>query len=115
MLVQGVSGHRSGLGYFGFSYADQNRDKLNLVAVNAGSGCVTPSQQTIEDGSYKPLALPIFMYVSAKAAARPEVRAFLDELVKNNQQIAQAARIIPLTTEQRTKATSALTKAQAPA
>ena len=115
VLVQGVSGDQGGLGYFGFSYYEQNQDKLHLVAVNAGGGCVTPSQQTIQDGSYKPLSRPLFMYVSAKAAARPEVKAFLDQAIKSNQQIAQAARIVPLTSEQRTKATTALTKAQAPA
>ena len=114
VLVQGVSGDQGGLGYFGFSYYDQNKDKLNLVAVNAGSGCVSPSQQTIQDGSYKPLSRPIFMYVSAKAAARPEVRAFLDRVLKDNQQIAQAARIVPSTQAQQTKRTAALQKAQAP-
>src|SRR5919107_2685644 len=50
-LVTGVAGDPGGLGYFGFSYYEQNTDKLNLVGVNAGDGCVKPSAETIQDGS----------------------------------------------------------------
>jgi phosphate transport system substrate-binding protein len=108
VLVQGVSGDRGGLGYFGFSYYEQNRDKLNLVGVNAGSGCVTPSQQTIQNGTYKPLSRPLFMYVSAAALRKPQVKAFLDFVVAQHQQVAQAAQYVPMTDAQATKAKSAL-------
>ena len=67
MLVQGVEGDDGGLGYFGFSYYEQNQDKLNLVGVDGGDGCVKPSTETIQDGSYKPLSRPLFMYPSEKA------------------------------------------------
>ena len=67
MLVQGVEGDEGGLGYFGFSYYEQNQDKLNLVGVDGGDGCVTPSSETIQDGNYKPLSRPLFMYPSEKA------------------------------------------------
>ena len=69
VLVQGVEGDEGGLGYFGFSYYEQNQDKLNLVAVDAGDGCVKPSNETIQDGSYKPLSRPLFMYPSEKSLA----------------------------------------------
>src|SRR3712207_4578160 len=77
-LVAGVTGSEGGLGYFGFSYYEANQDKLNLVGVDAGDGCVKPSAETIQDGTYKPLSRPLFMYPSDKALARPEVKAFMD-------------------------------------
>ena len=40
VLAQGVSGDSGGLGYFGFSYYEQNADQLNLVSVDGGEGCV---------------------------------------------------------------------------
>src|SRR5215210_187283 len=73
-LVTGVAGDQGGLGYFGFSYAEQNIDNLNLVKVDAGKGCVEPSKETIQDGTYTPLSRPLFMYPSEKAMARPEVK-----------------------------------------
>jgi phosphate transport system substrate-binding protein len=100
ILVQGVSGDEGGLGYFGFSYYEQNQDKLNLVGVNAGDGCVKPSTETIQDGTYKPLSRPLFMYPSKKALERPEVDAFMEYVIDNQQKIADAANIVPLTAEQ---------------
>lgn len=100
ILVQGVSGDESGMGYFGFSYYQENQDKLNLIGVDSGDGCVKPSLETIQDGSYKPLGRPIFMYPSAEALKRPEVRAFLDFSVTNAATIAEAAQMVPMTDEQ---------------
>jgi phosphate transport system substrate-binding protein len=100
-LVTGVAGTENGLGYFGFSYYEQNQDKLNLVGVGEDEGsCVKPSQATIQDGSYKPLSRPIFMYPSKKALQRPEVKAFMDFVIANQQAIAEAAQIIPMTEQQ---------------
>ncbi len=61
-LVQGVAGDDGGLGYFGFSYYEQNADTLNLVSVDSGDGCVAPSAETIQSGEYAPLSRPLFMY-----------------------------------------------------
>jgi phosphate transport system substrate-binding protein len=100
-LVTGVSGDEGGLGYFGFSYYEAAADSLNLVGVDSGDGnCVTPSVETIQDGSYKPLSRPLFMYPKADAVTRPEVKAFLDYTVENAAAIAEAAKIVPLTEEQ---------------
>jgi phosphate transport system substrate-binding protein len=114
-LVTGVAGDTGGLGYFGFSYYEANMDKLNLVGVDAGSGCVKPSMETIQDGSYKPLARPIFMYPSAKSLARPEVKAFMDFTVANAEEIATAAKIVPMTAEQAAAAEQAIADAEAKA
>jgi phosphate transport system substrate-binding protein len=111
-LVQGVAGDKGGLGYFGFSYYEGNQDKLNLVGVDAGSGCVKPSSDAIQDGSYKPLSRPLFMYPKAASLAKPEVKAFMDFVVANQDKIAEAAKIVPLTQEQATKAKADLQKAE---
>jgi phosphate transport system substrate-binding protein len=112
VTVQGVSGDDGGLGYFGFSYYEQNQDKLNLVAIDDGSGCKKPSTQSIQDGSYKPLSRPLFMYPSATAIKRPEVKAFMDYINKNQETIAKAAKIVPMTSAQASKAKSALSSAE---
>jgi phosphate transport system substrate-binding protein len=112
-LVTGVAGDKGGLGYFGFSYYEQNQDKLNLVGVGEdASNCVKPSAASIQDGSYKPLSRPLFMYPSTKAIARPEVKAFMDFVIENQAEIAKAAQIVPLTDEQLTKAKADLKTAE---
>jgi phosphate transport system substrate-binding protein len=116
VIVEGVSGTKGGLGYFGFSYYEQAKDKLNLVGVGEKAGeCVKPSTATIQDGSYKPLARPLFMYPSEKALARPEVKAFMDFVVANQADIAKAAQIVPMTPPQATKGEAALKEAEAAA
>ena len=97
VLVQGVEGDKGGLGYFGFSYYEQNQDKLNLVGVDGGDGCVKPSAKTIQDNSYKPLSRPLFMYPSEKSLAKPQVKAFMDYIVENQAEIAKTAQIVPMT------------------
>ncbi len=108
VLVQGVEGSPGGLGYFGFSYYEQNKDKLGLVAVDDGSGCVTPSSESIQSGKYKPLSRSLLMYPSGKAMKKPEVKAFMDYVVENYQSIAEASAIVPMNQQQADKATSAL-------
>ncbi len=108
VLVQGVEGDQNGLGYFGFSYYEQNADGLNLVSVDEGSGCVAPSAETIQDGSYSPLARPLFMYPSAEAIAKPEVAGFMQYVVDNYTEISEAAFIVPMDSSQAEKATSAV-------
>ncbi len=112
VLVTGVSGEANALGYFGFSFYEQNMDKLNLVSVDGGGGCVAPSIKSIQDGSYKPLSRPLFMYPSTKAIAKPEVKAFMDFVIENQDQIAKAAKIVPMTSEQATQSQKDLTKAE---
>jgi phosphate transport system substrate-binding protein len=77
VLVQGIEGDKSVLGYFGYAYYEENSDKLSLVAVDGGNGCVLPSPETILSGEYKPLSRPLFLYVREDILERPEVAAFL--------------------------------------
>jgi phosphate transport system substrate-binding protein len=111
VLVEGVAGDQDGLGYFGFSYYEQNQDKLNLVSVDAGKGCVAPSIETIQSGEYAPLSRPLFMYPSAEAIQKPEVKAYMQYVVDNYDTIAEQAQIVPMDSSQATKAKSALDKA----
>ena len=108
VLVQGVSGEQNALGYFGFSYFEQNQDKLNLVGVDAGDGCVKPSTEAIQTGRYKPLSRPLFMYVTDRALRKPHVKAFMDFAVESQQEIAEAAQIVPMTSEQADEGKQAL-------
>ena len=111
MLVQGVSGSEGGLGYFGFSYYEQNQDKLNLVGVGESeSKCVKPTTEDIQKGTYTPLSRPLFMYPSAEALKRPEVQAFMDYVIDNYQTIAESAQIVPMTQEQADKSKQELKK-----
>ena len=107
-LVTGVAGTEGGLGYFGLSYYEANTDKLNEVQVDSGDGCVAPTTETVQDGSYAPLSRPLFMYPSKEAIAKPQVKAFMDFVIDNQQAITEAAQIVPLTSEQAGKAGSAV-------
>jgi phosphate transport system substrate-binding protein len=100
ILVQGVEGSRGGLGYFGFSYYEENASKLNLVAVDGGAGCTKPSKATVQAGTYKPLARPLFIYAKQASFKRPEVRTFIGFALNNQAKIAAKARFVALTKAQ---------------
>jgi phosphate transport system substrate-binding protein len=110
-LITGISGTKGAMGYTGLSYAE-GAEGINIVEVDDGGGCVKPSTDTVQDGSYKPLSRPLFMYPSAKAIARPEVKAFMDFALANQEKIAEAAKIVPLTAPQLEEAKTALTQAE---
>jgi phosphate transport system substrate-binding protein len=107
-LVTGVAGDGAGLGYFGFSYYEQSADQLNLVSVDSGDGCVAPSAETIQDGSYAPLARPLFMYPNNADVTEDPVGGFMQFVVDNYDTIAEAALIVPMDETQAEEAASAL-------
>lgn len=76
-LVEGVAGDTNALGYFGLAYYEQNADRLKLVSVDGGNGCVEPTAETVRDLTYAPLSRPLFLYVNAASIQRPEVQEFL--------------------------------------
>ncbi len=108
VTVQGVSGSKGGLGYFGFSYFEENASKLKAVQINSGDGCVAPSVQTAQNGTYKPLSRPLFIYPSAASLKRPEVLAFVEFYVTKNADIAKRAKFVPLNPTQDGKLKQAL-------
>jgi phosphate transport system substrate-binding protein len=111
VTVQAVSGDKGGLGYFGLSYFEQNQDTLNDVEVDGGSGCVAPSSETVQDGSYTPLSRPLFVYVKNTSLQKPEVAAFMKYVLDNQAQIAEKSLFVPMTDEQAQKAESDYTAA----
>lgn len=101
VIVQGVSGSEGGLGYFGLSYAEENEGTVKLVSIDG----VFPSAETVIDGSYTPLGRPLFIYVNnASYTDKPQVKAFIDFFVENDDEITAAALFIPLSEEQRVTA-----------
>ena len=108
VTVQGVSGTKGALGYFGFSYLEENRGTVKAVAVDGGGGCVEPSVETAQDGSYKPLSRPLLIYAKKASFARPEVEAFVQYMLDNSDSLATDALFVPLTSEQKQKALSDL-------
>ena len=106
VTVQAVEGDKGGLGYFGLSYFEQNQGDLNDVQVDGGSGCVSPSSDTVQDGSYTPLSRPLFVYVKNTSLQKPEVAAFVKYLLDNQAQIAQKALFVPMTDKQAQKSES---------
>jgi phosphate transport system substrate-binding protein len=79
VLVQGIANDPNALGYFGFAYYEENRDRLKLLGVDneTGAGCIKPSAETIADGTYAPLSRPIFIYAKTSSLDKPEVREFV--------------------------------------
>ena len=96
VLVQGIASDETALGYFGFAYYEENADKLKAVAVDGGKGGVLPSIETVKDGTYQPLSRPIFIYVSKRAAKKPEVKAFVDFYLQNAAALVEEVKYIPL-------------------
>ncbi|MCE9620135.1 MAG: PstS family phosphate ABC transporter substrate-binding protein [Planctomycetes bacterium] len=98
VLVTGVAGDKNAIGYFGFAYYSENQSKLKLVPVDGGKGAVTPNAKTIEDGTYTPFSRPLFIYVNAKSAQRPEIAAFVDFYVANTAKLSKQVGYTPLPT-----------------
>ena len=106
VIVQAVEGDKGGLGYFGLSYFEQNQESINDVEVDGGDGCVAPSTETVQDGSYTPLSRPLFIYVKNTSLQKPEVKGFVQYLLDNGDTIAQNALFVPMTDEQAQKSKS---------
>src|SRR5690606_5055918 len=83
VLVQGIAGDKNALGFFGLAYYEENKEQLKLVGVNNGSGIILPSSETVKNGTYAPLSRPIYIYVSDRAAQRPEVVSLVNFYLEN--------------------------------
>ncbi len=100
VLVQGIAGDPGALGYFGFAYYEENTDKLRLLGVDAGSGCVEPAVETIETGEYAPLSRPLFLYVKETSLEKPQVKAFLEFALGDGASLVRDVGYIALRPEQ---------------
>ncbi|MFG2684368.1 PstS family phosphate ABC transporter substrate-binding protein [Streptomyces sp. NPDC048392] len=113
VTVRGVSGSKGGLGYFGLSYFEENQDKLKALKIDGGDGCVAPSVETVQDGSYKPLSRPLFIYPKASSLEKPEVEKFVEFYVENNAEIAEKSLFVPLNATQEAELKKDLEKLKA--
>jgi len=98
VLVQGVQRDANAIGYFGYAYYAENQAKLKAVPIieKAGKPGVSPSMNTVLDGSYQPLARPIFIYVNAKSLDRPEVKKFVEYYMTHGSKLAREVKYVPL-------------------
>ncbi len=108
VTVTGVNGDKGALGYFGFSYLEENLDSVKPVAIDGGGGCVEPTAASVQAGDYVPLARPLFVYIRAEAAARPEVKAFVKFFVDAQDSIVTEALFVPLDDAQKAEQTTQL-------
>jgi len=95
-LVQGVAGDGGSLGYFGYAYFSENADKLKVLGVDSGSGCVSPSIQTINDGSYSPLSRQLYIYLNKASLERQEVKDFITFFMNEGGALAEEVGYVAL-------------------
>ena len=98
-LVTGVAGNAYAIGFFGYAYYEENRDRLKAVPIDAGNGPVAPSLETIKDGTYSPLSRPLFIYVKEEAYGRPEVKDFVKFYMEHAKTLSEEVGYIPLPDE----------------
>ncbi|MGK5499137.1 PstS family phosphate ABC transporter substrate-binding protein [Streptomyces sp. URMC 125] len=108
VTIQGVSGSEGGMGYFGLSYYEENKDKLKALKIDGGEGCVAPSVETVQNGTYTPLGRPLFIYPSTAALEKPAAEKFVEYYVENHADIAEKAQFVPLNKEQEAELTKDL-------
>lgn len=100
VLVQGIAGDKNALGFFGYAYYEENQDKLKIVPIDSGNGPVTPSFETIKDGSYAPLSRPLFIYVNKASLEKAEVRQFVEYYLEIAKDIVQEVGYVGLPDEE---------------
>jgi len=103
-LVQGVSSDPNALGFFGFAYYEENRTRLKLAAIDDGKpengdGCIAPSVEAVEKGTYQPLARPLFVYVRKAAADDAAVKSYVTFYLEKAPELAREVGYIPLPAE----------------
>jgi phosphate transport system substrate-binding protein len=110
-LVTGVAGDKFALGYFGFAYLEENLDKIKATEIDSGKGCVAPSKDAVNAGTYTPLARPLFIYPSKTALKRPEFAAFVQYYLENVNSFVDETGYIDATPDVLTKSKDALAAA----
>ena len=101
VTVKGVEGDKGALGYFGFSYLEENITKVKALEVDGGKGCVAPSLENVQNGTYTPLSRPLYVYVSLKGAQREDGKAFFKFVGENLESLTEEALFIPLNDDQK--------------
>ncbi len=97
VLVEGVAGSENALGYFGYAYYEQNQDRLKVLEIDGGEGCVEPTAETVASGEYSPLARPLYIYVKASSMEDPAVQEFVRFYIANAPELATDVGYFPAT------------------
>ena len=102
VLVQGVSADENAMGFFGFAYYEENKDKLKLIGVDDnkdenGKGPIMPSIETVKNKTYSPLSRPLYIYINSSAVKRPEIQAFVNFYIENGAVLSKEVGFIPMT------------------
>jgi phosphate transport system substrate-binding protein len=115
VLIQGIGNDELALGFVPFAYFEENKGKLKLIPVDdgKGGGPITPTPETIEKGTYRPLSRPVFIYVSKQAAARPEVQRFVEFFLKNADTLVREVNYVSMGTAAYTSAAEKFVKERA--
>ncbi|TDT70554.1 phosphate ABC transporter substrate-binding protein (PhoT family) [Hypnocyclicus thermotrophus] len=100
VLVQGIVGEKNSLGFFGFAYYYENKDKMKVVPIDSGKGAVEPNHETIMSKEYSPLSRPLFIYINKKALSeKPQVKAFVKFYLENAMDIVPETGYVTLPQE----------------
>ncbi|HHX81506.1 MAG TPA: PstS family phosphate ABC transporter substrate-binding protein [Pseudomonadaceae bacterium] len=99
VIVQGITGDKYSLGFFGYAYYIANQERVKVVPVDGGQGPVLPTYEAIQDGSYSPLSRPIFIYVNKSGADKPQVRRFVEFYLESAPQLTSEVGYIALPAE----------------
>ena len=101
VVVQGISGDQNSLGYFGYAYYEANKDKLKVIGIDSGEGCIVPSAETIDDASYKPLTRPLYIYVNKSSYTNKKVvKEFVDFYMQEAGALTAEVGYVPLKDEE---------------
>lgn len=108
ILVQGVTGDKNAIGYFGYAYYLENKDNLKVVPIDNGNGAVEPTNETIESGEYAPLSRPLFTYVKNESVKKDEVYDYTKFLIENAADLSEEVGYVRLPEEEYTEALETL-------
>lgn len=100
ILVQGVTGDKNAIGYFGYAYYAENKDKLKVVPIDGGNGPVEPTNETVESGEYSPLSRPLFTYVKNESVKKDEVADFVEFMIENAADLSEDVGYVKLQDEE---------------
>lgn len=106
--IIGVEGSAGGMFFVGYTYYAENQDRVKALEIDGGDGCVAPTAETAQDGSYTPLSRGLFIYPSSAGLERPEVQEFVRFYITNNEEITSAVGAIPMTAQQQEEALTAV-------
>ncbi len=96
VLVQGVARDKGALGYFGYAYYVENRNRVKIVPIDSGKGPIEPTEDSVLKGTYTPLSRPLFLYVNVESLKRPEVEEFVKFYLEHIGELASEVGYVPL-------------------